>query len=143
MKEPRLIHPWSMVPENGAVYDTPFEADFSRVVSQSSKRDDRRLDAKDIVKPPSNRLPEVVVYYHSNYGEPSWRTNIGYRYVGDYWNDKISSIVVVSGRWIFYEHADFWGEHWSPVELGPGYYPWVESVGIPNDSISSFKPVSF
>jgi hypothetical protein len=84
-------------------------------------------------------LPEVVVYEHKHYGGKVWRTNLGYLYVGGWWNDKISSIVVVSGVWKFFEHRDFKGKEWT---LGPGYYRWVEDVKIPNDTISSFKPIA-
>jgi hypothetical protein len=87
-------------------------------------------------------LPEVVVYWDINFGGENWRTNLGWGYVGDHWNDQISSIVIVSGTWQFYEHAGFGGAASKP--LGPGYYRWVEdpSVNIANDSISSFKIIS-
>lgn len=81
-------------------------------------------------------LPEVVLYEHRGYGGREWRTNLSYVYVGDWWNDKVSSIIVVSGTWRFFEHRDYGGRHW---DLGPGYYEWVEAVGIPNDLISSFR----
>jgi hypothetical protein len=85
------------------------------------------------------RLPEVVVYFHRDFGEPNFRTNLNISYVGDAWNDQISSIVVVSGRWQFFRHINF-GEPMGQI-LGPGYYPWVADVGIENDHISSFKCV--
>ena len=80
-------------------------------------------------------LPEVVVYWDANWGGDSFRTNLDINYVGDEWNDQISSIVVVSGTWQFFENANF----------GGGYYSFVENsdVNIANDSISSFKIVSF
>lgn len=53
------------------------------------------------------------------------------------WNDKISSLVVKSGRWQFYRHANYI-EPLGPV-LGPGIYNWVEQVGINNDHVSSLK----
>ena len=87
-------------------------------------------------------LPEVVVYTDANFGGNEWRTNLNYSWVGSSWNDCISSIVVVSGTWVFYENANYGGAQSNP--LGPGYYSWVESsdVNIANDSISSFKCVS-
>ena len=84
-------------------------------------------------------MPEVVVYVDKDFGGAEWRTNLSYSYVGDWWNDKISAIIVVSGTWRFWEHKDFQGRHW---DLGPGYYPWVEAAGIPNDVISSFQAIS-
>jgi hypothetical protein len=88
-------------------------------------------------------LPEVVVYWDANWGGESWRTNLNELYVGDHWNDQISSIIVVSGTWQFFEHANFGGAASHPI--GPGYYSFVESpvVNIANDSISSFRVVSF
>jgi Beta/Gamma crystallin len=85
----------------------------------------------------ATRLPEVVVYFHRNFGDPSFRTNLNVSYVGDAWNDQISAIVVVSGKWQFYRHRDF-VEPMGQI-LGPGYYPWVADVGIENDHISSFR----
>ena len=84
-------------------------------------------------------LAEVVLFEHRGFGGAEWRTNLSYSYVGDFWNDKVSSIVVVCGIWQFFEHRDFGGRVW---QLGPGYYDWVEAVGIPNDLISSFKAIS-
>jgi hypothetical protein len=84
--------------------------------------------------------PEVVVYENRNFGGAEWRTNLGWSYVGDFWNDKISAIIVVSGTWRFWEDRDFKGRHW---DLGPGYYDWVEAVGIPNDIISSFQSIAW
>lgn len=84
-------------------------------------------------------LPEVVIYEHIDFGGVEARTNLAWHFVGGWWNDKISSIVVVSGTWRFYEHWHFEGRYW---DLGPGYYRWVEDAGIPNDIISSFQPIA-
>lgn len=84
-------------------------------------------------------LPEVVVYFDKDYGGAEWRTNLSYSYVGSAWNDQISAIIVVSGTREFFRDINFGGPS---KQLGPGYYPWVEAVGIPNDSISSFKAIS-
>jgi hypothetical protein len=63
---------------------------------------------------------------------------------GKGWNDLISSIVVVYGKWRFfsdnfttpYRHPDG-----KPIDLHQGFYSWVEDVGIANDTISSFEAV--
>ena len=81
---------------------------------------------------------KVTVYEHINFGGGHLDTNSNQQYVGDQWNDKISSIKINSGTWRFYEHANYGGRYW---DLGPGKYSWVENVGIPNDLISSFKRV--
>lgn len=79
----------------------------------------------------ANRLPEVVIYEHINFGGRSARTNLAWYYVGDWWNDRISSIVVTSGTWRFYEHWHYEGRYW---DLRPGYYDWVVAAGIRKDS---------
>jgi hypothetical protein len=84
----------------------------------------------------ARRLPEIVIYEHIDFGGASERTNLNWYYVGDWWNDKISSIVIASGVWQFFQHWHYEGASWV---LGPGYYRWVESANIPNDIISSFK----
>ena len=57
----------------------------------------------------------------------------------DFFNDKTSSIVVLDGRWTFFVDSNFVGEVGGI--LGPGSYAFVENVGIPNDRISSLRPV--
>jgi Beta/Gamma crystallin len=82
--------------------------------------------------------PEVIVYQDINFGGEHFDATNNIPYVGNYWNDKISSIKVKSGTWRFYQDANYGGSYW---DLGPGDYSWVEDVGIPNDVISSFKHI--
>ncbi len=56
-----------------------------------------------------------------------------------FFNDKISSFVILEGRWVFYRDINFGNPASQP--LGPGKYNWVETFGIPNDSVSSLKSV--
>ncbi|WP_183580476.1 beta/gamma crystallin-related protein [Mucilaginibacter sp. X5P1] len=88
-----------------------------------------------------SQIPEVVVYWDVNFGGADFRTNLNVNYIGDAWNDQVSSFIIVSGMWQFYKDANFI----TPVGgvLGPGYYSWVENYGIPNDCISSYKCVAF
>lgn len=88
----------------------------------------------------NRELPEIEVFEHINFGGASWRTNLNYLYVGGWWNDRISSIIVVRGTWRFYQHRDYQGAYWDLT--GPNYYPWVEDANIPNDIISSFKCIA-
>jgi len=81
---------------------------------------------------------EVIVYESINFGGESFDSTYDQPYVGDHWNDKISSIKVVSGTWRFYESPNYGGRYW---DLGPGGYSSVESVGIPDNLISSFKQI--
>ena len=47
---------------------------------------------------------------------------------------------MTSGTWQFFRDSNFVGP--ASNVLGPGNYNWVESVGIPNDSVSSVRRVS-
>lgn len=55
----------------------------------------------------------------------------------NFFNDKLSSFVIVEGRWQFFRDSNF-GNPASQV-LQPGVYRWVEDFGIPNDSVSSLR----
>ena len=87
-------------------------------------------------------LPEIVIYTDKDFQGESLRTNLDSN-LGSAFNDKISSIVVVSGTWQFFRHADY-GKDPGDADwiLTPGKYPWVGAVGIPNDQITSFRAVS-
>jgi len=87
-------------------------------------------------------FPEVVVYWDINFGGADWRTNLDWSYVGDNWNDQISSVIVISGTWQFFENSNYGG---AAVTVGPGYYSFVENpaFNMANDSISSFRVVSW
>lgn len=69
---------------------------------------------------PDQKLPEVEVYTGRNFEGDSWRTNLSYSHVGNYWSEVISSIIVVSGIWEFWSGPDFTE---SSCRLYPGYYP--------------------
>jgi hypothetical protein len=84
-------------------------------------------------------MAEIILFEHINFhgahkhlftSEPNLNA------VDDnFFNDRVSSFVVVSGDWQFSRDADYSGPD-SNV-FGPGLYNWVENVGVPNDSISS------
>jgi hypothetical protein len=56
------------------------------------------------------------------------------------WNDRISSFVIVSGTWQCFRDINFQVPQGGL--LGPGVYPFVENLGIDNDSISSVRLIS-
>jgi hypothetical protein len=60
----------------------------------------------------------------------------------NFFNDKASSLVVPEGNWELYGNWEFDSSSQYPVILGPGLYPWVESVQIKNDDMSSLQPTS-
>lgn len=53
----------------------------------------------------------------------------------NFFNDRISSIAVRSGQWQCFEHANYTGIAYPP--LNPGCYRWLENFGFRNDDISS------
>jgi hypothetical protein len=85
------------------------------------------------------RLPEVEVFEHRDFNGDHWRTSFGYSYVGDDWQDRISSIIVYSGFFQFFEDVNFGSSTFEPVTLGVGQYAFVEDFGIRNDTITSWK----
>lgn len=62
-----------------------------------------------------------------------------------YFNDKVSSIVVLSGNWQFCRDVRFAGPYQKngrAIVLPPGMYSFVGDVGISNDDLSSLKAVT-
>jgi hypothetical protein len=57
----------------------------------------------------------------------------------NFFNDKVSSLVVLEGNWAFYADSKFQRQY--PLILGPGLYPGLPA-GIKNDDMSSLQPAS-
>ena len=98
-------------------------------------------------------MAEIVLYVDSNFGglhthlyesTPHF-TQLALGGVGSgingNWNDKVSSFVIVSGRWQFFQNENFNFPQGNPAGLGPGHYPDVTAVGIDNDALSSVRLV--
>jgi hypothetical protein len=64
---------------------------------------------------------------------------LSFLYLGDFWNDRISSLIIVSGVWRFYRDEYYKGDCW---ELGPGFYECFFKEKGPDDVVSSFKAVA-
>jgi hypothetical protein len=93
-----------------------------------------------------NEVAHAVIYEHADFKTyPSGgkeEVYFGYDYVGHWWNDRISSVIVVSGNWEFYEHKNQGGAKSNIV--GPGYYYNVQldqRFNMKNDTISSFSVI--
>jgi hypothetical protein len=56
------------------------------------------------------------------------------------WGNSISSMVILSGTWEFFDDEDFKGTKMG--DLGPGMYADVTKHGLKNNSISSVRLVS-
>jgi uncharacterized protein YcfJ len=82
---------------------------------------------------------QVVFYEHDNYQGRSFTAE---RQVNNFerngFNDRASSVVVLSDRWEVCEHAQFGGQC---TVLRPGRYPSLSAMGM-NDRVSSVRLVS-
>ena len=92
--------------------------------------------------PPPGAMPQIVAF--DNEGLLGDHIHI----FGDVvdlgkWGNSISSMVILSGRWEFFDDENFEGTKMG--ELGPGTYLNVKDQGLKDNSISSVclaKPMS-
>ena len=129
----KLIPKTELSPDNGAIIDTkwivePFKYHASAVGKAKSPP-----VAGDLV------LPELVIFDHAGFRGASARTNLSFHFLGDFWNDRISSLIVVSGVWRFYRDDHYKGDYW---DLGPGFYESFFAEAGPDDVVSSFKAIA-
>ncbi|HST36638.1 MAG TPA: beta/gamma crystallin-related protein [Allosphingosinicella sp.] len=90
----------------------------------------------------ANRIPEIVLFGDRNFRGFQFRSNLSYPRIS--FSDTISSFIVIDGLWEFFKHEEYQGKLGTGTkQFGVGYYPWVEDVGIPNDTISGFRCVGF
>jgi hypothetical protein len=80
----------------------------------------------------------VELYENANYNGRSFPTQGSANLKNQGFNDKVSSIVIRSGRWEFCSDADYRGHC---VTLGPGSYTNLSDMNF-NDRISSLRPSS-
>lgn len=119
-------------PDNGCIIDMKWKLDdLSYHASAAGKV---AAEHKAI-----NHLPELIIFDHTGFKGAYARTHLSFHYIGDYWNDRISCIIVVSGVWRFYRDEYYKGPHW---DLGPGYYESFFSEKGPDDVVSSFQAIS-
>jgi hypothetical protein len=90
-------------------------------------------------------IPQAIVFENTNMegqhkhffaSDPDLTKNSD----GKFWNDQISSIVIISGNWTFYVDPVGEGSVSNPnISLSPGVYPDVSSVAIQDNSISQIR----
>jgi hypothetical protein len=93
-------------------------------------------------------MVHVILFDEPNFGgahkhvcraEP----NLNRRVQDTDFNDRVSSIIVLEGRWEFFADWEYQGK--LGKTLGPGLYPWVETADAlgpgSNEKISSLRPV--
>ena len=129
----RQIPKTELSPENGCIIDMKWKlGSLSYHASAAGK------EAVPVVKD-VGRLPEIVIYDHIGFKGAYARTNLSFHYIGDFWNDRISCLIVVSGVWRFYRDEYYKGPSW---DLGPGYYESFFTSKGPDDVVSSFQAVA-
>ncbi|MGB7620945.1 MAG: beta/gamma crystallin-related protein, partial [Terriglobia bacterium] len=88
--------------------------------------------------------PHVILFEHANFHgahKHVFGAESNLNAADDnFFNDRVSSIVVLAGTWEFFRDAGFNGTY--GTVLGPGLYPGVEAVNIKNDDMSSLQPTS-
>lgn len=90
---------------------------------------------------PAPNRGQIVVYADADCGGASSQFFDNVPDLGPLsWNDKISSIAVVSGKWQCCKNAGF--QFLMGPVLTPGVYRNLSQYGIDNDSISSIMCVS-
>ena len=89
-------------------------------------------------------MPEAILFENANFhgAHKHVFTNEPNLNAADdnFFNDKVSSIVILGGAWAFYRNANF-NTPYGPI-LGTGLYPSVTAIGIRNDDMSSLQPVT-
>jgi hypothetical protein len=121
-------------PDNGCVIDTKWKVGPLRYHACAAD------PAEGHAKAPHQelRLPELIVYDHVGFKGAFARTNLSFHYLGDFWNDRISSLIIVNGVWRFYRDEYYKGDHW---DLGPGFYECFFTHAGPDDVVSSFQAI--
>jgi hypothetical protein len=64
-------------------------------------------------------IPMIGLFEHFKFVGGAELTFANWRYVGDWWFNKISSIIIITGVWEFFSAKDYQGDCWI---LGPGLY---------------------
>ena len=122
-------------PDNGAVIDTKWSVEGLSYHACATQ-----LKGKHGKPPEGNvRLPEIIIYDHTGFKGAYARTNLSFHYLGDFWNDRISCVIVVSGVWRFYRDEYYKGDYW---DLGPGFYECFFTEAGPDDVVSSFQAIA-
>ena len=120
-------------PDNGCVIDTKWKLGSLSYHASAA--------GKEQAKPSTGliRLPELVIYDHIGFKGAYARTNLSFHFIGDFWNDRISSLIIVCGVWRFYRDEYYKGPSW---DLGPGYYESFFTEKGPDDVVSSFQAIA-
>ena len=122
----RQIPKTELSPDNGCIIDMKWQLGPLSYHASAAGKEPVPLVTEII------RLPELVLYDHTGFKGAFARTNLSFNYIGDYWNDRISCLIVVSGVWRFYRDDYYKGPYW---DLGPGFYESFFTAKGPDDII--------
>lgn len=89
--------------------------------------------------PPTGAIPQIVVFDNENFLGDHTHIFGNMKDLGK-WGNSISSMIILSGTWEFFDDEDFKGTKMGA--LGPGMYADVAAKGLKNNSISSIRLVS-
>jgi hypothetical protein len=129
-----LVRPTTTLsPANGCVIDTKWKVGPLSYHACAVGPSHTQPEATNIP------LPEVIIFDHVGFKGASARTNLSFHYLGKFWDDRISSVIVVNGVWRFYRDAHYGGDYW---DLGPGYYECFFTSKGPDDVVSSFQAIA-
>lgn len=119
-------------PDNGAIIDTKWNLEGLGYHAHAAAPGAKHVTG-------GIHLPELIIYDHVGFKGAYARTNLSFHFLGDFWNDRISSLIVVAGVWRFYRDEYYKGDHW---DLGPGFYESFFSHAGPDDVVSSFQAIA-
>jgi hypothetical protein len=88
---------------------------------------------------PAGELPQIIAFDGDDFMGDHTHIFGDMKRLGK-WDNSISSLIILSGTWAFFDDQDFAGN--KMVELGPGMYPKVTDHGMKDNSISSVRLVS-
>ncbi len=91
----------------------------------------------------------ILVFEHRNFEGRAKDISLGSPNLSlsedGFFDDRVSSLIVASGHWMFYKHSGFRSPYMrggQPLVLGPGQYSSLEAIGIAEDDISSLRAVN-
>ena len=129
----RQIPKTELSPDNGCIVDTKWKVGPLSYHACAAGPAHTQPEVRNVP------LPEVIVYDHTGFRGAYARTNLSFHYLGEFWNDRISSLIVVNGVWRFYRDEYYKGDFW---DLGPGFYESFFKDKGPDDVISSFQAIA-
>jgi hypothetical protein len=90
-------------------------------------------------KAPASEVPQIITFDKDNFDGDHTHIFGDMPKLGK-WDNSISSMIILSGTWEFFDDENFQGK--SMAKLGPGMYAKVTQHGFKDNSVSSIRLVS-